>query len=135
MNKILVIDDEEDIRIVMQQVLELEGYEVSVAADGQEGLDILETEHADLVITDVIMPGLDGVATLERIKERWPDMPVIVISGGGNVAPMEYQPAAIATNAYLASAAQAGAALSMTKPFERKELIDAVSGLLGEDRL
>ena len=134
MNKILVIDDEEDIRIVMQQVLELEGYEVSVAADGQEGLDILENERADLVITDVIMPGLDGVATLERIKERWPDMPVIVISGGGNVAPMDYQPAAIATNAYLASAAQAGAALSMTKPFERKELIDAVSGLLGEDR-
>ena len=134
MNKILVIDDEQDIRIVMQQVLELEGYEVSVAANGQEGLDILETEPTDLVITDIIMPGMDGVATLERIKEKWPDMPVIVISGGGNVAPMEYQPAAIATNAYLASAAQAGAALSMTKPFERKELIDAVNGLLGEDR-
>lgn len=132
MNKILVIDDEEDIRVVMQQVLELEGYEVAVAADGQEGLGILEDQQTDLVITDVIMPGMDGVATLEKIKERWPDMPVIVISGGGNVSPMEYQPSAIATNAYLASAAQAGAAMSMTKPFERKELLDAVSGLLGE---
>ena len=134
MNKILVIDDEEDIRIVMQQVLELEGYDVSVAADGQEGIGILENERADLVITDVIMPGMDGVATLEKIREKWPDMPVIVISGGGNVAPMDYQPAAIATNAYLASASNAGASLSMTKPFERVDLLNAVKSLLGGDQ-
>ena len=134
MNKILVIDDEEDIRIVMQQVLELEGYDVSVAADGQEGIGMLENERTDLVITDVIMPGMDGVATLEKIREKWPDMPVIVISGGGNVAPMDYQPAAIATNAYLASASNAGASLSMTKPFERVDLLNAVKSLLGGDQ-
>ena len=51
MNKILVIDDEEDIRIVMQQVLELEGYDVSVAADGQEGIGMLENERTDLVLS------------------------------------------------------------------------------------
>ena len=132
MKKILVIDDEEDIRIVLQQVLELEGYEVAVAADGREGLAILDQDGADLVITDVIMPGMDGVETLEHIREKWPGMPVIVISGGGNVAPMEYQPGAIATNAYLESARQAGAALSITKPFERKELVDAVGSLLSQ---
>jgi CheY-like chemotaxis protein len=132
MKKILVIDDEEDIRIVLQQVLELEGYEVAVAADGREGLAILDQDGADLVITDVIMPGMDGVETLEHIREKWSDMPVIVISGGGNVAPMEYQPGAIATNAYLESARQAGAALSITKPFERKELVDAVGSLLSQ---
>lgn len=130
MKKILVIDDEEDIRVVLQQVLELEGYEVAVASDGREGLAILDQDGADLVITDVIMPGMDGVETLEHIREKWPDMPVIVISGGGNVAPMAYQPGAIATNAYLESARQAGAALSITKPFERKELVDAVGSLL-----
>lgn len=132
MKKILVIDDEEDIRVVLQQVLELEGYEVAVAADGREGLATLDRDGADLVITDVIMPGMDGVETLEHIREKWPDMPVIVISGGGNVAPMEYQPGAIATNAYLESARQAGAALSITKPFERKELVDAVGSLLSQ---
>lgn len=130
MKKILVIDDEEDIRVVLQQVLQLEGYEVNVAADGREGLASLDQDGADLVITDIIMPGMDGVETLEHIKKKWPDMPVIVISGGGNVAPMEYQPGAIATNAYLESARQAGAALSITKPFERKELVDAVGSLL-----
>ena len=132
MKKILVIDDEEDIRVVLQQVLELEGYEVAVAADGREGLAMLDQDGADLVITDVIMPGMDGVETLEHVREKWPDMPVIVISGGGNVAPMEYQPGAIATNAYLESARQAGAALSITKPFERKELVDAVGSLLSQ---
>ena len=132
MKKILVIDDEEDIRVVLQQVLELEGYEVAVAADGREGLAMLDQDGADLVITDVIMPGMDGVETLEHVREKWPDMPVIVISGGGNVAPMEYQPGAIATNAYLESARMAGAALSITKPFERKELLDAVGSLLSQ---
>ena len=132
MARILVIDDEQDIRVVLQQVLEREGHEVEVAAGGNEGLELLKSNGADVVITDIIMPGIDGVATLGKIKENWPEIPVIVISGGGNVAPASYEPGAIATNAYLASAERAGADCTLTKPFERKELLDALSNLLQE---
>lgn len=131
MAKILVIDDEKDIRIVLRQVLELEGHAVSVAADGREGLALLEREGADVVITDIIMPGIDGVATLQRIKENHPNLPVIVISGGGNVAPMTYEPGAISTSAYLASARQAGADMTLTKPFDRSEILGAIEKLIG----
>jgi DNA-binding NtrC family response regulator len=131
MARILVIDDEQYIRTALREVLEREGFEVSAAADGKKGLELLENEGADLVITDIIMPGIDGVATLERIKKAYPDLPVIVISGGGNVAPMEYEPGAISTSAYLASAAKAGASCTLTKPFNRQELVSAVTNLLG----
>jgi DNA-binding NtrC family response regulator len=130
MARILVIDDEQYIRTALREVLEREGFEVSAAADGRKGLELLEDEGADLVITDIIMPGIDGVATLERIKTAHPDLPVIVISGGGNVAPMEYEPGAISTSAFLASAAKAGASCTLTKPFNRQELVSAVNNLL-----
>jgi DNA-binding NtrC family response regulator len=131
MARILVIDDEQYVRTALREVLEREGFEVCAAGDGRRGLEMLESKGADLVITDVIMPGVDGVATLEQIKEKHPDIPVIVISGGGNIAPLEYEPGAISTSAYLASAARAGASCTLTKPFDRQELVNAVSNLLG----
>ena len=130
MARILVIDDEQYVRTALQEVLEREGFEVAAASDGRKGLALLEDEGADLVITDVIMPGIDGVATLEQIRTSHPEIPVIVISGGGNVAPMDYEPGAISTSAYLASAARAGASCTLTKPFNRQELMSAVSELL-----
>ena len=132
MAKILVIDDEEDIRNVLKTVLERAGYEVDVAANANEGLDLLRANRPDLVITDIIMPGKDGVETVYDIRMEFPNTKIIVISGGGNVAPMEYEPSAIATTAYLASAAAAGADISLTKPFERDELLNAIKGLLSE---
>ena len=132
MAKVLVIDDEKDVRVVLKEILRRAGHEVSIAADGREGLELLRSEGADLVITDVIMPGIDGVATIQEVRNDFPDMPVIVISGGGNVAPMEYEPGAISTSAYLASAASAGADRTLTKPFEREALIDAVQELLAD---
>jgi DNA-binding response OmpR family regulator len=130
MVKILVIDDEAAIRDVMKQVLEREGFEVSLASDGKEGLAMLEEQGSDLVITDIIMPGIDGVAMLERIKKKSPGLPVIVISGGGAVAPMAYEPAAISTAAYLGSASKAGADRTLTKPFNREQLLAAVNSVL-----
>ena len=115
----------------MKQILELEGYEVSLAADGKDGLEKLEKQGADLVITDIIMPGMDGVATVGHIKRDNPDLPVIVISGGGNVAPAAYAPGAISTSAFLASAQKAGAERTLTKPFERHEILSAIRELLG----
>lgn len=130
MANILIIDDEKDVRFVLREVLERAGHEATIAGNAAEGLEKLAASGADLVITDVIMPGMDGVTAVERIRENHPDMPIIVISGGGNVAPMEYEPGAISTSAYLASATNAGANLTLTKPFERQELLDAVSALL-----
>ncbi len=132
MSKILVIDDEEDVRVVLKKVLERAGYDVCVAADGKEGLQVLEEQGVDLVITDVIMPGIDGVATVQKIREKFLNTRIIVISGGGNVPPLEYEPHGVATTAFLASAKNAGADRTMTKPFDRQELIDVIKQLMSE---
>ena len=130
MAKIIVIDDEEDIRNVLKQVLERAGYEVEVAESGKEGLELLKEGGGDLVITDVIMPGMDGVSLTREIREKFRDTRILVISGGGNVAPKSYEPGAISTTAFLSSAKNAGADQTMTKPFDRKELIQVISELL-----
>jgi len=130
MANILVIDDEKDVRVVLKEVLRRAGYDVTLAANGADGLEKLAADGADMVITDVIMPGMHGVAIVQKIRETHPDIPIIVISGGGNVAPMDYEPGAISTSAYLASATKAGANHTLTKPFERQELLDVVQALL-----
>jgi len=132
MARILIVDDEEDVRIALKQVLERAGYEVTVAATGNEGLDVMKREGADLVITDVIMPGVDGIATAKQIREKYRDTRIIVISGGGRTAPDPYEPDAISTRSYLASASKAGADQTLTKPFDRYELLRVVRDLLDE---
>ena len=92
-------------------------------------MDILREKGADLVITDIIMPGSDGVETAYDIRMEFPKTKIIVMSGGGNAASLGYEPSAITTNAYLASAAAVGADLTMTKPFDRDEIIKAAKDL------
>ena len=130
MARILIVDDEEDVRIALKQVLERAGYEVTVAATGNEGLDVMKREGADLVITDVIMPGVDGIATAKQIREKYRHTRIIVMSGGGRTAPDPYEPDAISTRSYLASASSAGADQTLTKPFDRDELLRVVQDLL-----
>ena len=133
MARILIVDDEEDVRIALKQVLERAGYEVSVAASGNEGLEFMKQEGADLVITDVIMPGIDGIATAKEIREKYRDTRIIVISGGGRTSPEPYEPDAISTRSYLASASNAGADQTLTKPFDREELLRVVQDLLDKN--
>lgn len=130
MAKIIVIDDERDIRDVLMEVLRRAGHEVKVAADADEGLRLLREHGADLVITDVIMPGKDGVDTVYEIRMEFPNTRIIVISGGGKLTPIEYRPAAISTSAFLASAVVAGADVTLTKPFDRAEILDAVNAII-----
>ena len=130
MTKVIIIDDEEDIRIVLKEIFVREGFDVAVASNGDEGLSLLrEQGGADLVITDIIMPGSDGVETAYDIRMEFPKTKIIVMSGGGNIAPLEYEPAAITTSAYLASAAAVGADLTLTKPFDREVLVKAAKEL------
>ncbi len=77
---ILVIDDEEDIRDILRMVLEDVGFRVAMAADGEAGLGRCKTDPPHIVITDIRMPGIDGIEVLERIKSRYPEIEVIVIT-------------------------------------------------------
>jgi DNA-binding response OmpR family regulator len=127
--RVIIIDDEEDIRVVLKEVFLRAGYDVDVACDAEEGLSLMRERRADLAIVDVIMPGKDGVEAAYEIRMEFPNTKIIVISGGGNVAPLEYEPATIKTSAYLASATAIGADLTMTKPFDRQELLKAAREL------
>ena len=132
MGSILIIDDEEDIRDALQMVLESVGHDVKVASNGNEAVELQRGEPADLIITDIIMPGNDGVDIIKEIRQEFPGIRIIAISGGGGVQPTEYVPEAITTTAYLAAAKEAGADMVFTKPFERKDLIQAVDDLFGQ---
>ena len=85
MAKILVIDDERSIRNVMKEVLELEQHKVTCAEDGFKGLDCLKNEKFDLVFSDIKMEGIDGIEVLEKIKELYPEVSVVMISGHGKI--------------------------------------------------
>ena len=85
-SRILVIDDEAAIRDSLRMTLEYEGYEVLLAATGQEGLALAERESPDLVLLDVKMPGMDGLDVLERLRAMTDTLPVIVVSGHGTIS-------------------------------------------------
>ena len=129
MSSILIVDDEEDIRDALTMVLEGAGYDVMVVSNGNEAVELQREQPVDLIITDIIMPEKDGVSTIKELRQEFPGIRIIAISGGGGVQPIEYVPDAITTTAYLAAAKEAGADRVFTKPFERRDLIDAVEDL------
>jgi two-component system NtrC family response regulator len=84
-NRILVVDDEENLRRVTQLRLQQAGYDVATAADGNQALAFLERNPRDLVLTDLRMPGLSGIELLERIKEAYPEVIVILVTAFGTI--------------------------------------------------
>jgi len=127
MKSILVIDDEPAVRKALQRVLSKAGYAVQVADNGPAGLAALAIQSVDIVIVDIIMPDVNGVDTIRSIALRFPEVGIIAISGGGNFGPAQYQPYAIQTEAYLASAAIAGAHAILTKPFKSADVVHAIA--------
>jgi two-component system nitrogen regulation response regulator NtrX len=85
MAKILVIDDEKSIRSTLKDILEHEGFEVDLAPDGAEGLELIQKNSYDAVLCDIKMPGMDGIEVLEKIQQMKNDIPVIMISGHGTI--------------------------------------------------
>lgn len=83
--KILVVDDEIAILQSLKGVLQDEGYKVSVAATGEEALGEIQRDLPDLVLLDIWMPGMDGLTVLAEVKRMHPKLPVIIISGHGNI--------------------------------------------------
>lgn len=82
---ILVVDDEKTSRDTLGKLLEREGYEVDCAANGHEALEKLKHHHVDCVLSDIKMPGLDGIGLLELIKSKYPDIYVIMVTAHGEV--------------------------------------------------
>jgi len=108
-DRVLVVDDEQSLRKVLAATLQREGYEVQVAADGEEALGALDRDGADVVVTDLVMPKMDGLSLLRKVVARHPDVPVIVVTAHGRVDSA-------------VEAMKAGAFDFVTKPFEHTEL-------------
>lgn len=81
---VLLIDDEEEFVTTLQERLELRGLEVRVALDGHAGLNLLADKLPTLVVLDLRMPGLNGIEVLKQIRQQWPQLPVIMLSGHGS---------------------------------------------------
>ena len=121
MKKILVIDDEMQLCKLMKELLEQQSYSVRIALNGNEGLKHLEGETPDLVITDLFMPEKEGFETITSIRQRYPQLKIIAISGGGKTGSVEL----------LTLAQRMGAQMTLMKPFSRSELLLAVQEVIG----
>ena len=118
--RILVVDDEEGIRTALGKMLTMTGYEVLLAANGEEATRLWRERGVDLVILDVFMPLKDGVETMVELRARAPRLPILVMSGGGTKTPMDLLP----------EAKRLGATLTIRKPFEPAELVKLVAQAL-----
>lgn len=132
--EILLVDDDADVRDALCHVLGRAGFSVRSAGNGADAIAALRKSGADIVITDIIMPLLDGVETIHAIREEFPNIRIIAISGGGNVGAGEFQPQAITTSAYLAAASKFGADAILAKPFETAELLIVIQQLSATGR-
>jgi CheY-like chemotaxis protein len=122
MAHILLIDDDELLRDTLLQMLELDGHRVTEAASGEEALKLLGSGSGfDLVLTDVLMPGIDGARVIVEVHKRRPGLPVVAMSGGRRMLSPQFN---------LQTALLAGARAQLSKPFNRQELQSALSDAL-----
>ncbi len=120
MQTILVIEDDTIIRQTIQNMLEIDGYNVVVAENGKEGLKLFDKESPGLVITDIIMPEQEGIETITLLKKIDPGVKFIVMSGGGVLAP----------GYYLSIIQKLGVSKTLKKPFDCEELLALVREVL-----
>ncbi len=118
MAHILIIDDDESMRMLLRLMLESDGHEVSVAEDGEHALQQFDGS-VQLVITDVLMPGMGGLQTIDCLRKLAPCIPIISMSGGG----------AVASEEYLGVARLVGADRTLAKPFSAAALRETMAGL------
>jgi DNA-binding response OmpR family regulator len=121
--RILIMDDEEEIRSIIKRALTMAGHDVVEAEDGAVGTRLFEASHFDLVVTDLLMPEKEGIETILELRENHPDLRILVVSGG--MAGDRLGP--------LGDAVALGADAALPKPFTISELVEAVNGLLSKD--
>jgi len=117
MKKIMVVDDEENIRFLYQEELRDDGYEVVTAGSGEKALELLPMERPDLITLDIKMPGMDGMETLRKIKEIDKDIPVILCTAYGQY---KQDFSSWASDAYVVKSA------------DLKELKDTIKGIMSK---
>ncbi len=120
MARILVVDDEDLVRLTLRQMLEAGGHEVIEAANGKQGVALEAENPVDLVVTDIIMPEQEGIETIVQLRRKNPSLKIIAISGGGRMKNMDF----------LKIAANVGADATLTKPFSTQELTEVVNRCL-----
>jgi DNA-binding NtrC family response regulator len=121
MPSILLIDDDDGLRRMLAQMLTRAGYEVTEAVNGRDGLWKLRQKKADLVVTDLIMPDQEGLETIMALKQEFPGIKVIAMSGGARMSGHDFLPAALGL----------GAAATLKKPFARDEFLQTVAKFAG----
>lgn len=114
--RILVIDDEEQVRRLLSQALKLHGYEVTLAANGQEGVREYRRAQADLIITDILMPDREGLEIIQELRREFPTSKIFTISGADEVLGMDV----------LEVAKRFGALRTFKKPFDLHDILKAV---------
>jgi DNA-binding response OmpR family regulator len=118
MAHILLIEDDELLRPLLARCLEAAGHAVTQAPTGRAGMRAFRAKFADLVITDIVMPDQEGIATIMGLHRDHPEVPVIAMSGGG-----------ANTALYLELAKKLGARFTLAKPFSPQDLLRAVEAL------
>jgi two-component system chemotaxis response regulator CheY len=119
-SRILVIDDERVLRELMREILERAGHETIGAETPTRVLELLTDEELDLVVSDIVMPGLSGLELLDEIRARRASLPVVLVTGAG-------------TEENLSEAVRRGAAGLVIKPFSHADLYEAVEAALNND--
>ncbi len=118
---LLVVEDDEQFRNFLRDVLGRHGYEVDAAGDGNEALRLFGVRRPDMVITDLVMPGVDGLELVIELRKSDPSLPILAISGGMVTAPQSY----------LKVAGALGANAVLEKPFYAEALIRKVAEFVG----
>jgi CheY-like chemotaxis protein len=121
---ILVVDDDREIRELLEHALTLAGYEVRTATNGAEALASLTEKPVEVLITDLIMPEKDGVQLISELRKSQPQVRVVAMTGGGHIS----------SDQYLKLARAFGAQAVLTKPFSHAELLATMAKLLPSER-
>lgn len=118
--KVLIVDDQYGIRLLLYEVFSKEGYQTFSAANGKEAIDIVQKESPDIVLLDMKIPGMDGLEILKHIKKIIPDIKVIMMTAYGELDMLQE------ANSY-------GVITHFTKPFDIEQLRDAVRAILNNE--
>ncbi len=123
MSKVLIIDDDEMLRIILRDTLENAGHEVLEAPDGGVGMALFRENSPDLIIADILMPETDGIETITELRKDYPDVKIIAISGGSQRTEIDF----------LDFAEILGARRTLAKPINPDVLLQAVQQVLSEE--
>jgi DNA-binding NtrC family response regulator len=117
-SRILVVDDDDPVRVMLARLLRTQGYDVQQAASARQARVAIEGTRPDLVISDIVMPGESGIELRREIARRWPGLPVILISGYSSEGPAEF-------------AARTANTTFVQKPFAADQLLSLVERIVG----